>query len=63
LLLAFFGIVVKLEPEKRISAMTVYTHQSSRMCPEKAVGCIAFEKGDAFPFGVQVRIPLVDIMA
>ena len=49
-LLAFLGIVEKLEPEKRINAMTVHTHQSGRLCPEKAVGGVAF-KIDALAFG------------
>ena len=61
-LFAFFGIVEKLEPEKRIKAMTVHTHQSSRLRPEKTVGRVAF-KINALAFGMGAWIPLVGIMA
>jgi hypothetical protein len=54
--------VEKLEPEKRINAMTVHTHQSSRLRPEKTVGRVTF-KINALAFGMGAWIPLVDIMA
>ena len=59
---ALFGIVVKLEPEQCIDAVTVPAHQSSGMGPEKAVGRIALEV-DALAFGMRTWIPLVDIVA
>jgi hypothetical protein len=54
--------VEELKLHQGLKPMTVLTHQSSRLGPEKTVGRVAF-KINALAFGMGAWIPLVGIMA